>query len=204
VRRLDADHSLSRNDMLTIFRSVEPGNVTGAELTDLKTLASNSAYLGMPDSVRDLSSKVVNSDPANAHYLGHTLGNLYAGSSGTQLESLLGKWFLGKDHPAAASNTHYAYAAGTLFGSGPVYTDVVQGQPGDCYLLAGLGEAAFRDVSAIRSMFTDNGDGTFTVRFYHNGTPTYVTVDRNLPANGTSFYYANFGDSLSDPSNKLW
>jgi hypothetical protein len=204
VRSLDADHSLSRSDMLTIFRSVEGGGVTGSELTDLQTLVNNSAYLGMPDYVRDLSHKIVYGDPANAHYQGHGLGNLYVGSSGVQLETLIGKWFLGKDHPSAASNTHYAYAAGSLFGSGPTYSDVVQGQLGDCYFLAGLGEAAFRDVSAVRSMFIDNGDGTFTVRFYDNGSPTYVTVDRYLPANGNTFWYADFQASLSNPSNKLW
>mgnify|MGYP007071135499 CR=1 FL=1 len=41
--------------------------------------------------------------------------------------------------------------------------------------------AALKNPSAITSMFTVNGDGTYTVRFY-NGTQTaYVTVDSMLP-----------------------
>jgi hypothetical protein len=205
VRTLDADHVLSRTDMLTLLRSVEGGGVTSTELTDLKTLLSNSTYLGMPDYVRELTGKIVYGDPANMHYQGHYLGNLFAGSPGTQLEMLIDKWFLGKDHPTALSNTHYVLAQGTLFGSGPTYTDIKQGEVGDCYYLAALGEVVSRNPSAIRGMFIDNGDGTYTVRFYHSGVADYVTVDKYLPvsADGT-FAYASFQASASNPANKLW
>jgi hypothetical protein len=30
-------------------------------------------------------------------------------------------------------------------------------------------------------MFTKNGDGTYSVRFFNNGVAEYVTVDRELP-----------------------
>src|SRR5438874_1676918 len=83
----------------------------------------------------------------------------------------------------------------------PSYTDVKQGHLGDCYLLAGLAEVAWRNSSAIKDMFTENPDGTITVRFYHlvsytNGSTTvtadYVTVDRYLPADSSNhFVYAN-------------
>jgi hypothetical protein len=60
------------------------------------------------------------------------------------------------------------------------YQDVNQGNLGDCYLLASLAGTAYRTPSTIQNMFTDNGDGTFTVRFLRNGVANYVTVDRLL------------------------
>lgn len=205
VRTLDADHSLSRADALAIFREVEAGGVTAAEYSDLRTLVANSSYLGMPDYVRDLAGKIAYGDPANAHYLGQALGNLYVGSSGTQLEHLVDKWFLGMDHPALGASLHYVQAAGTLFGTGPIYTDIVQGTLNDCYFLTGLGETVVHSAAAIRGMFIDNGDGTFTVRFLNNGVPDYVTVDRYLPAASDGTYvYANAGQTLGNTGNKLW
>lgn len=205
TRSLDADGSLSRTDMIAIFREAESGGVTATKLADLKTIVENSDFFKMPDYVRDLSYKVVFGDPANASYLGGYLGNLHAGSSGSQLEKLVDKWFLGTDHPATDPGLSYGLASGSLFGSGPAYTDVVQGMLDDCYFVAGLADTAFRSPSAIRSMFIDNGDGTYTVRFYNNGVADYVTVDKYLPmySNGT-FAYANLGESLGDPNNKLW
>jgi hypothetical protein len=205
VRTLDADHTLNRTDMMAIFREVEEGSVTATELGDLRTLVANASRLGMPDYVRDLSGDVIGNDPANLHYRGNTLGYLHAGSSGSQLEMLVEKWFLGTDHPVAASNTHYVYAQGSLFGSGPVYTDIQQGWIGDCYFLGGLAEVAFRSPAALRNMFIDNGDGTYTVRFLENGTPTYVTVDRYLPVDSRGqLPYAHTQRQAGSAGDKLW
>jgi hypothetical protein len=56
----------------------------------------------------------------------------------------------------------------------------------------------------IRNMFIDNGDGTWTVRFFNGTTSDYVTVDRYLPAYNGQFVYANSGISVTDPTNVLW
>jgi hypothetical protein len=37
---------------------------------------------------------------------------------------------------------------------------------GDCYFIAALGALADSSAAAIENMFIDNGDGTWTVRFY--------------------------------------
>jgi hypothetical protein len=194
--------------MLTVFAQVEKnGTVSATDLGDLRTLVTNATFLGMPGYVQNLANKVVNSDPANALYQGQPLGNLAAGSSALQLQELVNKWFLGLDRPVADSNTTYVYAAGSLFGNGgPVYGDVIQGDLGDCYFCAAVAEVAFRDPSAIRNMFIDNGDGTYTVRFVNNGVADYVTVDRYLPSrsNGTYFYANWFNESLNNPDNVLW
>jgi hypothetical protein len=205
VRTLDADGSINRNDMIEIFRAVESGGVTASEFGDLRTLVTNAGYLHMPGYVQDLANKIVSGDPANAHYQGQLLGNLHAGSSGAQLEKLVDKWFLGTDHPATTGGFTYALASGSLFGAGPTYVDIRQGLLNDCYFLAGLAETSFRSPATIRNMFIDNGDGTYTVRFFHNGTPDYVTVDKYLPqrSDGT-FAYANLGASLGNTNNKLW
>lgn len=202
VRRLDSDGSLSRNDMLAIFGAVEKNGVTARELSDLQTLVKQAGYLGMADYVRDLTAKVAYGDAANAALGG---GNLHPGSTGGHLEQLVGLWFLGPYHPAPDAGLHYVHAAGSLFGNGPAITDIVQGKLADCYFLAALGEVAQHAPSLLRSMFIDNGDGTYTVRFYHYGVPDYVTVDRLLPvrSDGT-FAYANMGQSSDDGGNTLW
>ena len=151
----------------------------------------------MADNVRVLASKVVNGSVANVQFQGHVLGNLAAGSSASQLELLIDKHFFGMDHPAnlipttndsAARYITYGYASGGLFGTdgAPSLTDIHQGALGDCYFLASLGAVVAQSPSAIGNMFADNGDGTFTVRFFAEtngkvGSADYVTVDRWLP-----------------------
>src|SRR5262249_8784937 len=116
---------------------------------------------------------------------------------------LVDKWFLGMDHPTSGGYS-YALASGQLFVNGATNDDVKQGQLSDCGFLASLAEVALRNNSAITNMFIDNGDGTYTVRFYHSGAAQYVTVDSYLPSSGGAFIYDLWGASMSDPSNELW
>jgi len=62
-------------------------------------------------------------------------------------------------------------------------------------------------------MFIDNGDNTWTVRFYFNGVPddvNYVTVDRWLPAawntdhGRNELVYAGWGWDIANANNALW
>src|SRR5262249_42014338 len=110
----------------------------------------------------------------------------------------------------------YGNVSGNLFGTnGPQYTDVAQGYVGDCYLMASLGEVAQHCPLDIYRMITDNGDGTFTVTFYHNRAPSYVTVNRELPLNmddGGTAWFADFGtpdtggvrNKSNSANNVLW
>jgi hypothetical protein len=158
-------------------------------MSDLTRIANTSTLFGSLDYVQQLSQDIVLGNSANAYYQGQTLGNLAVGSSATQLEELVDKWFLGTDHPAAGSA--YQLATGPLFSNGPAYTDIAQGGLGDCGLMAAFAEIAYRSPSTITSMFIVNGDGTYTVRFYHNSTASYVTVDSQLPAG-----YASIANEL--------
>ncbi|PPJ64318.1 pre-peptidase C-terminal domain-containing protein [Cuspidothrix issatschenkoi] len=201
ARSLAADGNLSRNDMIAIFRDAKDGNVIDAnELNDVRTLVTNSTRFTMADSVRVLSNKIANSDVANTR---SGIGNLSAGSSGTQMENLIGKWFLGTNRPVTGYT--YQYVSGSLFQNGASADDIRQGAVGDCYYVATLASLAQEKPAYIQNMFTDNGDNTFTVRFYNNGVADYVTVDRYLPTSGNSAAYAGWGGgSVTSTSNELW
>jgi hypothetical protein len=183
--------------------------VSAAELHDLNALvrpdwtaANGVPQFKMSEAVRTLSGKVVGDDPANRSYQGAPLGDLSAGSGADQLNKLVGKWFLGLDRPKIASDTAYRLLDGPLFRNGPVNGDVAQGRVNDCYFLAALAELAIDRPQALQDMFTDNGDGTYTVRFFNNGVADYVTVDRLLPTDATGRRaYAGFG---TVPNTELW
>lgn len=133
---------------------------------------------------------------------------LAANSTGARLQQLVNKWFLGLDHPGILGTGYtYQYTNGWLFhtsGAPLLYTDIKQGAVGDCYFLSALGGVAIKDPTALQSNFIDNGDGTFTIRFYNDGVADYVTVDRYLPAKNGAFVYANAGDSIQSFQNVLW
>jgi hypothetical protein len=202
-----ADHQrLTRADMLAIFRKVtQTKSIDPDQLQTLSELVKNARFLGMAANVADLSRKVVLGDPANAHFQQETLGNLKVGSSSEQLDRLVRKWFLGEDRPTIDAKLHYEKAAGVLFSGAPKVSDLHQGDMGDCYFIATLGEVALRNPQQIARMFIDNRDGTYTVRFYHDGKPWYVTVDRYLPVTDKGrFIYENVGGSADNPKNILW
>jgi hypothetical protein len=211
------DGVIDRKDMLTIYtlvatdgvRSVLPfnGSVSTNELLDLKTIISTK--LNFQLDTRYFATKIANGDPANANYQGAALGNLFAGASGTHLTRLVDKWFLGGDEPALdpADGARYVQVQGSLFQNWISHTDIDQNGVSDCYFLAALGAVAKRSPSFISNMFGDNGDGTFSVRFYKGSTPVYVTVNRQLPIDNTSGMaeYADWGGTGPfNASNELW
>jgi hypothetical protein len=205
---LALDGNLSRNDMISLFRDAKDGNLIDAnELTDLRTILANASRFTMADSVKVLSNKIVNGDGANARA---GFGNLYAGSTATQMENLVGKWFLGNDRPDVTRGIFsyayvYEYVSGSLFQNGISADDVQQRNLGDCYYLATLSSIAHEKPSYIQNMFIDNGDNTFTVRFFNSKSVDYVTVDRYLPTLSGNAVYAGWGGGLaSSTSNELW
>lgn len=192
------DNTISRSDMIAILGDARDNNqVDETEMNDFRTIINNAAYLGIQDHVRVLSNKVVNGDVANKS------GNLQVGSSTEQLDRLINKWFLGSDRPQTIHT--YQYAQGSLFQNGISHDDIRQGYINDCFFLAGLSATLVQSPEIIQDMFIDNGDGTFTVRFYNKGVADYVTVDRYLPTNNIGkFVYANPGDNYADANNELW
>ncbi|QZZ22803.1 pre-peptidase C-terminal domain-containing protein [Leptothermofonsia sichuanensis E412] len=203
---------IDHNETLTILRSTQDGGiVTRTELADLRLLVGNGQSLGMPDHVRILADRVVNGSVANQFFQGEPLGNLAdSGDSATRMELLIRKWFLGQDRPLAQSSDGqitytYRLASGSLFQNGIRYTDIRQGDLANAYLLAALAATALRSPDVIQTMFIDNGDDTYTVRFYNNGVADYVTVDRYLPVTAVgTFAYAGFDTFYNVSTNELW
>lgn len=206
INQLNADDSITRLEMIQILRSAgDDGSVSSSELTQLRSLVSTDGGYKMPGYVRNLASDVVNANAANARYKGQAAGNLAAGSSTTLLNNLIDKWFLGADEPIlAGAGISYQSANGVLFGGSPTRTDANQGYLGDCYFIAAVTSIADANAEAIRNMFLDNGDGTYTVRFFGTSVD-YVTVNRRLPtlSNG-SLAYAGLGQQTSSSSSILW
>ncbi|MFN7900100.1 MAG: pre-peptidase C-terminal domain-containing protein [Synechococcaceae cyanobacterium] len=202
---LAADGNLSRNDMIALFRDAKDGTVIDAnELTDLRTILANASRFTMADSVRVLANKIAIGDAANSR---SGFGSLFAGSSDTHMENLIGKWFLGTDRPDLTSTSYtYRYTSGSLFQSGISADDIDQNALGDCYYLSTLSSIALEQPAYIQNMFIDNGDNTFTVRFFNNSVADYVTVDRYLPTNSSGYaVYAGWGGgSASSTANELW
>ena len=209
VAKLMVGNSLSYNSMLTILQDAAVGGMTSGKFSTLQTLASllnASGGISTSTYVQDITKSVVDGDPANATWTGGSstpvaLGNLSATSSQASVNELIGEWFLGTDLPnidvssIGETNLGSTYQATTnpLYGSSgtPSYLDVNQGYLGDCYFLSSLAEVALQDPNAIESMITNNGNGTYGVRFDVNGQDEYVTVNNQLPTMPSGYYYAN-------------
>jgi hypothetical protein len=88
-------------------------------------------------------------------------------------------------HATSVSWTPVA-PGGALFVDGVSYDDVVQGSIGDCYLVAAFSSLAHTNPDTIKNAFTENPDGTVSVRFFEKRAggryeAVSVTVDRDLP-----------------------
>jgi hypothetical protein len=98
---------------------------------------------------------------------------------------------------------------GPLFIDGPTPGDVRQGAIGNCYFPAALAAVAHARPDAIKNAIKDNGDGTFTVRFYKYGdkrSPVDVKVDADLYARswGGPVYGGSLGGSTAPDKMELW
>lgn len=83
----------------------------------------------------------------------------------------------------------YAWGPTEVTLDGADADDPLQGAAGDCYLIAAMSAVAARRPSFFKEAVRDNGDGTYTVRFYQPrlfGSPKAVDirVDGELPAGG--------------------
>jgi hypothetical protein len=181
--------------------SASNSTLSASQMADLKLIASD---LSVDESVSSyvtyITGALVNGSLSNANWHGGSsfasyLGNLGVGSNGAQLYELIGKWFLGTDLPSVSNisgvntgSVRYTSTSGTVFGvAGPQMSEINQGLIGDCYLCAALSELAAYNPGVLQSMIVSNGNDTYGVRFYVNGSAQYVTVNNQLPNGGTFF-----------------
>ena len=222
VARLTVNHSLSYSSMLTILQDAAVGGMTASKFSTLEALASTLDKTGGVSTtayVQSIADSVILGNGANATWNGGSstpvaLGNLSATSSATQVGELIGEWFLGTDLPGTnvssigESNLNSTYKTSTnpLYGASgaPSYLDINQGYDGDCYFLSSIAVVALEDPTGIESMITNNGNGTYGVRFDVNGQADYVTVNGALPNMPSGYSYAN-GSTLEFANGSvLW
>jgi len=194
---------LDYDKMLAILQANATGGVTAGEFSALQALAAKlNVTDGIPVSayLEQITENVILGDPANANWTGgmktsSPLGNLAAGSSEMQMGNLIGKWFLGTDLPSSKVridiapnfNVTHVVDPSPLYADGVSMWDINQGNLGDCFLLAPLAAVAARNPSAIESMITDNGNGSYGVCFVVGGKDEYVTVNDQLANGGDIF-----------------
>ncbi len=83
----------------------------------------------------------------------------------------------------------------SLWGTGPSMTDVNQGALGDCYYLATIAGLAAENPTQLMQLVVDLGDGTYAVQFKRNGVTSYVRVDGDFAAYGSSLKFNDTGSS---------
>ena len=219
-----ADKVFSKSELQGLLSSVGKGGVTSNELTELRKLSTDlNGYLSSTtkDYYSYIFNSVVNGSVANNFYTAGTtsrsLGNLSVGSSESQVNTLISKWFGGSDRPTPlvlgdtanqynnpSSSYYYKLMTGSLFENGACATDISQGSAGTCYFLAAAASVANQNSKLISQMFTDNKDGTYGVRFYSNsGSKIFVTVDKSaLTRSGGDVTLASNADRKL--SGEMW
>ncbi len=90
---------------------------------------------------------------------------------------------------------------GKLFIGGISASDVQQGSLGNCYVPAAAAAIAATNPDLIRDLIRDNGDGTYTVRFFdsNSGEPSVIVVDSDVYGRAGSLAYGHSPDQ-----NELW
>ena len=95
---------------------------------------------------------------------------------------------------------------GPIFPRDPKPEDILQGGLGDCFFLASLASIAATRPDHIKSMISDSGDGTVSVRFYKITKPPmgektfqaqYVTVRKAIAQ-------TMFGSRIFTSGNTIW
>ena len=118
--------------MIQILRSVAAsGTVTATEFADLKKILSQATTLNIPGYVQVLAGDVVNGNAANATYQGRRWATWPSAAPPRNSTNLIGKWFLGTDHPALCDTSLvYKSVAGSLLPAYAVAPDEVPGRAG--------------------------------------------------------------------------
>lgn len=87
----------------------------------------------------------------------------------------------------AGDAVRYRWVTGALYVDGLNADDVQQGELGDCFLLSSVISVAHVNPASVQDAIKDNGDGTYTVRFFaktkDGPLATFITVDGQLAWN---------------------
>jgi hypothetical protein len=210
------DGSITYNDMLDLLTQAvtdtAPGTMSAATVTSLQAIASASGatYLNIAAPLEGLAQNLVDGGQYQV-----TTALQANSTTAAQLQGLINQWFLGEDLPTAPGTEGYVVAnLGTLFGSSgaPQYTDIYQGEEGDCWLMASFAEVAAKQPGIIQASFADDGlvqeNGVqvhvWTYEYHYGSTPEYMTLNNYFPSLNGVFMYADFDQTIANTSNVLW
>ena len=227
VQSLDADGSISRNDMIEILESVAAdGPLSAANFAALKTMLTEAGTLNIPNYVQVLAGDVINGNPANVTYQGQALGNLAAGSSST-VAHRPGEQVVHRHRRPALCNTSLVYKSvtGSLFPHHAVAQRRASGRAGRLLLHLRPGHAGRQQPASSREHVhqqrrrhlhrplllpapteSSTTNGTISAGFTTGvGTADYVTVNCMLPTSASGVLdYADSGASYTNAGNGFW
>jgi hypothetical protein len=128
VQSYEINGSLAYQGALRLLQDAENGGMNASKFANLQAIAkalNASGANGIRTSayVQQIFDDVVLGTAANATYNGGSstatqLGNLTASSSQTQMNRLIGKWFLGTDNPSLASKAARVISKGSFSAGG--------------------------------------------------------------------------------------
>ena len=231
LQNLIADKTtLQRSDILALFDETKKDNVVSqTEISDLKNLLNNAERFNIRESQKFFLEKVVDGLKSNTPSTEEFTNLVDAWFKGTKrpTPSYTGQGDSARGvKPEETVQFTYLPIEGSLFGSdtrnpiGVRGRDINQGGIGNCAYLAALDAviAAPRfegnentTSSFLNQSVEDNGDGTYTIRFFNNSKPFYVTVDKQVATSDDKLYMANRGGIetnsstlLADDGNSIW
>ncbi len=110
----------------------------------------------------------------------------------------------GPQRSAPVAELGGAHGPKVIHTAGAKYSNVSQGDLGDCYYLAALAAIAYRQPSVIRTAFEEWGESVasrrtmYAVKFYVDGIETHVAVDDQVPmfphTSNDPFLFASWND----------
>lgn len=183
--------------VLKDFASQLTGDLTESQYNDIKNYVQHVGDVcGTDSAVYSLLNGLIGTNGASVYWSatgdGQRIGSLNVGSSVTQFNQLISTWFDGANDPKNSSSDHVdgrpVFAKG-----GPTINDIQQGSVSDCSLLSALQAVVETAPDFIKSMIVQNPNDTYSVRFFKDGVPHWVTVDGNVDGSGTSSANSSWG-----------
>ena len=166
------------------------GDLNANQYNDIKYYVQQVGNVcGTDSAVYSLLSGLMGTNGASVYWSatgdGERIGSLSEGSSATQFNQLISTWFDGANDPKSSSSDNVD--GRPLFAKGgPSINDITQGNIGDCSLLSALQAVVETAPDFIKSMIVQNPNDTYSVRFFKDGVPHWVTVDGNTYSSGTN------------------
>jgi len=190
------------------FTNTRTGEKFDVTVDDKGSLPANSKFKGKAGD----SFTVAGSDGTNNVNFSAIKGTLRVpGGSGSVGGIDLPDPLMHADEMKADGTPKYEKArfTGPLFIDGPTAGDARQGAIGNCYFPSAVSSIAHTHPEVLRDAIKDNGDGTYTVRFYEYGDkrrPKDVKVDADLYVKswGGPVYGSSLGGSTDTDEMELW